>query len=84
MIKTCTICGKEFEFPRKNKTCSPECAHQSKLNAMRSWRTKRKAQKAQEALRKPKLTICQVSAMAKMQGVSYGKMVQMLGNEGWR
>lgn len=84
MIKTCAICGKEFESPRKNKTCSPECAHQSKLNAMRSWRTKRKAQKAQESLKKPKLTIYQVTAMAKMQGVSYGKMVQMLGNGGWR
>lgn len=81
MIKTCTICGKEFESPRKNKTCSPECAHQSKLNAMRSWRTKHKAIKAQEALKKPKLTICQVADMAKMQGVSYGKTVTLLGRK---
>lgn len=80
MKKTCAICGKEFESTRKNKTCSPECAHQSKLNVMRSWRIKHKAQKAQEILRKPKQTICQVTAMAKTQGVSYGKMVQLLEN----
>lgn len=78
MTKTCVVCGKEFEFPEKNKTCSPECAHQSKLNTMKSWRAKRKAQKAQESLRKPEQTICQVTAMAKMQGVSYGKMVTLL------
>lgn len=78
MIKTCTICGKEFDSPRTNKTCSPECAHQRRLNAMKSWRTKHKAIKAQEALKKPKLTICQVADMAAAHKISYGKMVHLL------
>lgn len=54
MIKTCIICGKEFDAQRAARTCSPECSairakRYSEAHAQEKW-LKRKAKKQEEQI----------------------------------
>lgn len=80
MTKNYIVCGRPFDSHLRKMICSPECAHQRRLERQARCRARHRAIKAQqEAERQRMYTIQQVLAMAAARGISYGKMVQLLG-----
>lgn len=93
-MKTCIVCGKEFEpRTRSQNTCSPECANARRMSLNRDWnaraRARRRAEKAEkERSKSGRRTLAEISAEARNIGMSYGKYVawlkfQRLHSCGW-
>ena len=51
VMKTCIICGKEFDARGSAKTCSPECSKENKRESSRKW-CEANPEKARESSRK--------------------------------
>ena len=62
----CAWCGKHFDTDRKRKYCCDEC----RVKANRNKPTRRK---------KPKLTLAEVNALARKEGLNYGQYVAKYG-----